>query len=164
MTIRNLCFAWALVGVACFQQVRSGETLPESVRVYNEGVRWGRFSAAAGRVPPSERADFVDKREEIADDLRLTDYEVSSITSLPDGKAKVRIKYTWYLDSVGTVHETWSDQAWTHQGKVWILVSEVRARGESMPGLQDSVEREPVPEVPDVETEKVPEATARVAN
>lgn len=127
----------SIIGVGCLQQVRQGETLPESLRVYNEGVRWGRFTAAAGRVPPAERVDFVNRREEIAEDLRLTDYEVSSITTRSEGRATVRIKYTWYLDSIGTVHDTWADQSWMQKGKVWLLVDETRARGPAMPGLPD---------------------------
>ena len=125
----------AALAAGCMSSARAGETLPESLRTYHEGGRWGRYAAAAGRVPAAERADFVAEREELAEDLRLTDYEVMAVTPAGADRARVRIKYTWYLDSVGTVHDTWAEQAWEHQGKLWLLVDERWVRGPAMPGV-----------------------------
>jgi hypothetical protein len=110
------------------------ETLMDAIRTYNEGVRWERFSAAAARVPAKEREAFLDEREELAEDLRITDYEVVRVKDKGDA-ADVQVKLTWYKDSEGTVRETWAKQAWEHRGKAWRIVDESRVRGAEMPGL-----------------------------
>jgi hypothetical protein len=111
------------------------ETLMDAVRTYNDGVRWERFTAAAARVPSKEREEFLDEREALAEDLRITDYEVVRVKDRDDG-AEVQVKLTWYKDSEGTVRETWAKQAWERHGKAWRIVEESRVRGAEMPGLE----------------------------
>jgi hypothetical protein len=112
------------------------DALMESVTTYNEGVRWERFTAAAAVVPPAEREEFLDEREELARDLRITDYEVVRVASKGD-RAEIQIKLTWYLDTRGTVHDTWVRQRWERHGPAWRVVDERRVRGEAMPGLAE---------------------------
>lgn len=131
---RMAIFAMAAVACAACGATPKGETLMEAVRTYNEGVRWERFAAAASRVPARERETFLDEREELAEDLRITDYEVVRVKDKGD-VADVQVKLTWYKDSEGTVHETWAKQAWERQGKAWRIVGEARVRGADMPGL-----------------------------
>jgi hypothetical protein len=121
---------------ACGAAPRSGETLIDSVRTYHEGIRWSRIPAAASRVPADERDDFISEWNRLADDLRITDYEVIQVAQ---GRraSKVEVKYTWYLDSRGIVHETHAAEDWERHGKVWIRVAEHRVRGEQMPGLAE---------------------------
>ena len=45
---------------------KTEDTLDESVRVYNEGVRWARYEVAAKHVPPKQRSQFVDDWDERA--------------------------------------------------------------------------------------------------
>ena len=113
------------------------DVLMESVRTYNEGVRWARFTAAAVAVPPAERDQFLDEREALAEDLRITDYEVVRVANHAR-TADVQVKMTWFLDSRGTVHDTWIRQRWERQGKAWRVVDERRVRGEAMPGLAEA--------------------------
>jgi hypothetical protein len=107
----------------------------DAVRTYNDGVRWERFTAAATAVPPRERDAFLDEREELADDLRISDYEVVRVKDRGPDEADVQVKLTWYRDSVGTVRETWARQRWERQGKSWRITAEERVRGDDMPGL-----------------------------
>jgi hypothetical protein len=118
---------------ACGARPRS-ETLMDAVRTYNDGVRWERFSAAAAVVPPREREAFLDEREELAEDLRISEYEVVRVKDRGDG-ADVQVKLTWYRDSVGTVRKTWARQRWERQGSSWRITGEERVRGDDMPGL-----------------------------
>ena len=115
------------------------DKLMESVETYNDGVRWQRFSAAAAAVPPAERSQFLDDHEALADDLKITDYEVVRVAA-HDERAEVQVKLTWFLDSRGTVHDTWVRQQWERQGGGWRVVDERRVRGEPMPGLAEEVE------------------------
>ena len=45
---------------------KAGDTLGESVRSYNDGVRWQRYDNAAIHVPAAERSQFIDDADERA--------------------------------------------------------------------------------------------------
>jgi hypothetical protein len=129
--------AWLLAVallVGCATAPNRGENLLESVRTYHEGVRWERFPAAASRVPPAERDDFIEERDRLAEDLKISDYEVVRVTA-GENDAKVQVKYTWYLDSEGSVRHTHAIEGWERRGKVWVIVEERHLRGDEMPGL-----------------------------
>jgi len=124
-----------LVLAACGGAQRS-ESLMEAVRTYNDGVRWERFTAAAAVVPARERDAFLDEREELAEDLRISDYEIVRVKDRGPDAAEVQVKVTWYRDSIGTVKDTWAAQRWERQGKAWRIIGERLVRGEEMPGLE----------------------------
>ncbi len=134
-------FAVVLVLAACHAP-RSGDTLGESVRSYNEGVRWQRYAVAATHVPEKERAQFVDDADERSKDLKITDYEVVKVEQKGDAEAKVQVKVSWYLDSEGKLNETQAVQTWERHGKTWLVVDESRLRGPEMPGLREAPTQE----------------------
>lgn len=134
MMKRALVLLVIMSGGGCAHAPR-GESLMDAVRTYNEGVRWERFTAAAAAVPAPERDAFLDEREELAEDLRISDYEVVRVKDRGPDAAEVQVKLTWYQDSVGTVRETWARQRWERQGKSWRITGERRVRGDDMPGL-----------------------------
>jgi hypothetical protein len=134
--MRSICAFVVVVACACGGSPRSPESLLESVRTYHEGIRWSRIPIAASRVPADERADFITEWDKLADDLRITDYELLQVAQ-GDETSRVEVKYTWYLDSRLVVHETRATEDWERQGKVWIRVAERRLRGEKMPGLAE---------------------------
>lgn len=135
---------WAMVttiGMAgCSAAQKDTETLTESIRVYNEGVRWQRYSVAATAIPPKERSKFVDEMDERANDLKITDYEIVKVDGAGAKAAKVQVKLSWYSDREGTLRETHALQSWERHGKHWWMVDAVRVRGDEMPGLTDRVE------------------------
>lgn len=133
--------ALILMAAACHAP-RSGETLTESVRAYNEGVRWQRYAVAATHIPPEQRSDFVDEADERSKDLKITDYEVVKVEQKGDTEAKVQVKVSWYLDSVGKLNETQAVQTWERHGKTWLVVDESRLRGAEMPGLREAPTQE----------------------
>jgi hypothetical protein len=137
--MRSLLIALTLA--ACMPPSTQGAALYDAARTYTEGVRWERFEAAAVVIPPAERAAFLDERDVLAEDLRITDSEITQVAQ--HGRtAEVSVKHAWYKDSEGTLHETVVKQAWERQGKAWRLVDEYRARGDAMPGVR---ERDPAP-------------------
>ena len=113
------------------------DTLAESIRSYNDGVRWGRYEVAASRVPVRERNQFVDDMDERSEDVKITDYEIVNVAAKGTREAKVRIKIAWYRASENTVHETHALQTWERKGKQWFMVHEARVRGHEMPGLPE---------------------------
>ena len=120
-------------------QVRTQEDLTDSVRAYNDGVRWERFEVAAVAVPPPQRSQFVDEMDERAADLKITDYEVVKVSPRGEREARVQIKLSWYRSSDGSVRETHALQTWERHGTAWWMVDETRLRGAEMPGLPESV-------------------------
>jgi hypothetical protein len=112
----------------------------ESVRQFNEGVRWERFGNAAGAIPPKERSQFVDEMDQRAGDLKITDYEVVRVDPHGEREAKVQVKLSWYKASEGTLRETHAVQTWERHGKSWWMVDEIRLRGAEMPGLSERPE------------------------
>jgi 5,10-methenyltetrahydromethanopterin hydrogenase len=120
-------------------QVHPEEDLPDSIRQFNDGVRWGRYEVAASSIPAIQRAQFVDDMDERANDLKITDYDIVKVDPHGSREAHVQIKISWYKASEGTVHETHALQTWERQGKTWLMVEEKRLRGSEMPGLSESV-------------------------
>src|SRR5262245_29864293 len=116
---------WFVVLMGC-ASAKQGDTLADSVRQYNDGVRWERFAVAAVHVPPKERSAFVDQADERAHDLKITEYEVVDIAQTSDREASVQVKLAWYRTSEGTLRETRLRQTWEKHGKTWWMVDEAR--------------------------------------
>jgi hypothetical protein len=141
---------WFVLLAGC-ASAKSGDTLADSVRVYNDGVRWGRFAVAAKHVPPQERSTFVEDADERANDLKITDYEVVNVEAKGAREAVVQVKVSWYRESEGTLRETQALQTWERHGKTWWMVDEARLKGHEMPGLQEPLTKDPVPVAADQE-------------
>ena len=127
------------LGACGAPQIRGENDLSESIRQFNDGVRWERFSAAASSLPPPQRSQFVDDMDQRASDLKITDYEVLRVDPHGPQEARVQIKLSWYKASEGTLRETHAMQTWELHGKNWWMVDETRLRGAEMPGLAESV-------------------------
>jgi hypothetical protein len=138
-----------VVLAACGGNQQTTETLAESIRSFNEGVRWQRYEVAAVSVPPRERSKFVEDMDERAENLKITDYEIVRVDRTRDKEAKVHIKVSWYMDNEGTLKETHAMQVWQRRGKAWLMVDQTRYRGDEMPGLMEPIEeieeKEPPP-------------------
>jgi len=153
-----------LLAGACATSGQQRQSFMGAVRGYNDDVRWQRPTHAAAFIPPAERDDFVDEREELSEDLRIDDYELSRVRMDRAGnRAEVQVKYTWHRDSKGLVHDTTTLQKWERRGKLWQLTEETRLRGEEMPGVPEPPEaEEPAETEPEAEepAETEPEGPA----
>lgn len=131
-----------IFGLGCGGPPLRGQAdLSESIRQFNDGVRWERFAAAAVALPPRDRSQFVEEMDQRAADLKITDYEVVRVDPHGANQARVQVKLSWYRTSEGTVHETHAVQLWEHHGKAWWMVEETRLRGTEMPGLAEAPNR-----------------------
>ena len=129
-----LCWVWAIA--ACAGPGKA-EPLANTVRAYNDAVRWQRFQVAAAHVPASRQDHFLDQRDRIHDDLRINDYEVIRVRYDQNGsRARVHVKFVWHRDSEGIVRDTHAVQTWHRQGKHWLLMRETHLRGAPMPGVE----------------------------
>ena len=133
--------AMAVIAIAlagCGASLHSEADLSETIRQFNDGVRWERFAAAATAIPPRERSQFVEDMDQRAADLKITDYEIVRVDPRGEREARVQIKLSWYKATEGTVHETHAVQTWERHGKLWWMVDEIRLRGAEMPGLAEA--------------------------
>ena len=132
---------------ACGGSASQRADLVADLRGYGDGIRWRDFNAAALRVLPAQRQDFMDDHEQLEDDLRVADWELRRLTyDRSRNHAEVHIEWTWLLDSRGIVHSTVSRQLWKRHGKQWILHREERLRGDRMPGMAEPRKRRKTPE------------------
>ena len=131
-----------LVLAACGSPQQTTENLADSIRSYNEGVRWQRYEVAAVSIPPRERSKFVEAMDKRSEDLRITDYEIVNVDRTGPKEAKVQVKVSWYKDTEGKLHETHATQTWQRRGKLWLMVEEERRRGDEMPGLMEPLRDE----------------------
>lgn len=142
--IRLAVLAALIAAAGCgTNKLKRANKLLDDVRGYHEAIRWNKPAQAAVRLPMAERDAFVNEREELAEDLRVSDYELVRVRYAKGNKlrAKVRVRYEWHLDSRGILHKTWANEEWERQGKRWILKDEHRAHGEPMPGLAEPPEK-----------------------
>src|SRR5690349_16051695 len=105
----------------CGAAGRDADTLTESVRTFNEAVRWQRYAVAATVLPAPQRARFVDEMDERGNDLKITDYEVVKVENRGVRGAQVQVKLSWYKESEGTLRETHAMQTWEQHGKAWMM-------------------------------------------
>ena len=137
--MKHAILAILVLAAGCVPPSGQAFALTDAVRTYIEGVKWERFENAAAVLPPRERNAFLDERDLLAKDLRITDTEILRVTQR-ERRAEVQVKLTWYSDREGVVHDSVATQRWERQGKVWRLIDEFRARGEAMPGLREDAE------------------------
>ena len=107
------------------------------IRAYNEGLRWDKLPQSAVRIPPAERDAFLDEREQLQDELRIDDFDITRLKTEGETKdrADVQIRWVWHMDREGIVKETTSKQSWKRHGSRWLMLHEVFVRGDEMPGL-----------------------------
>ena len=126
-------FAWPAAGCLSAKRV---EPLGDAVRQYNQAVRWERFEMAAARLPAKQRDDFLDRRDQLSDELRISHIEVVRVRHDKTGRrANVQVKYTWHLDSRGVVHTTHTVQRWERPSSSWQVLAERHLRGEPLPHI-----------------------------
>jgi hypothetical protein len=126
-----------LLGSACAGMTgrKDTEEFMDDVRSFQEGLRWQKYELTVDYLPTGVREKFLATHDEMDHDLRIDDYEVQ-VVHLADEhtSATVTVKYTWHLDSVGTVHDTIVEEKWKKLGKNWHIVTYAYKRGdESMP-------------------------------
>jgi hypothetical protein len=117
----------------CGTAAQRNEDLLYDVRTFQEGLRWRKYEMAADYVPAAIREKFLEAHDEVDGDLRIDDYELERVKLDEASAATVRVKYTWHLNSVGTVHDTVVEQRWERQGKVWRITANAHKKGEEMP-------------------------------
>lgn len=139
------------------------ESLMGSVRNYAEAILWQKHEAAAIHRAPLFREEFLAKREELEEDLRVVEYQLQRVKEGQRGNkiAVVLLKFRWHLDSEGIVRTSTVEQHWEKKNRQWILTTEFLARGTDMPGLDTPPKgREPTDDDDAADPSEVPSGGA----
>src|SRR5579862_8598247 len=115
---RALILAVALAACAA---PKATESLSDTIRSYNDSIRWERYEVAAVHLPAKERSERLDEWDERAHDLKITDYDIVKVDQKGPREARVTIKLSWYLESEGKLHETHTQQVWERHDRDWIM-------------------------------------------
>jgi len=114
--------------------------LRDSIRSFNQQIRWGRWGGAATLVLEENREAWMAERIQGGRGIKVTEVSVLGVES--DGPratdAKVMIGIAYYRESDMTLNRSVWMQKWTHTRNGWQLKSEKKHVRETP---QESVEK-----------------------
>ena len=109
--------------------------LRDTLRSFNQQVRWGLWPGAARHVDQKMRRDWLESRLAAAQGLKMTDVRLVNVSS--DGprsrEAKAVVTLTWYRTADMKVYQSHWLQTWEHTRNGWRLMKEDRQLKESVP-------------------------------
>jgi hypothetical protein len=127
MSLKKIFLFVALLAIvsSCGFYQSPTEKLKESVRYFNEGVRWGRLQDVMARVDPMTEEHFLEMHKDFGKLIKVEHYEVASFNvDLEKKLAQVGIKLVWYRVDEMLVHETVLLQRWEERKGKWLMVAE----------------------------------------
>ncbi len=136
-----LAFAIAVLGllgglVGCNPGGKSGgEKFLADVSSFNNAVRWDRREEALARMTPAMRTAYLDRQEEIEDDVRVDDWELYRADVHKD-VGTVRVRFWWHREREAVVQKTYVDQRWKKIGGRWLIVRARTRTGEPLPNFE----------------------------
>ena len=74
------------LALACAGNAKRTDDMMHDIRAFNEGLRWDKLPQSAVRIPPAERDAFLDEREQLQDELRIDDYDITRLKT--EGKLR----------------------------------------------------------------------------
>ncbi|MFH1130548.1 MAG: hypothetical protein V1754_04390 [Pseudomonadota bacterium] len=121
------------VGAACSGPRK--ESLIESLREYNDGVRWGRTDWSIDYLPKEKQAPLLNRWATLSD-LRITGYIFTSLQMEGSERAVATVQINWYSQSQMRVHSSVVQQVWVWvKGEKWQLKDQRWVSGAPFPLL-----------------------------
>jgi len=115
----------------------ANEQLVQEVTAFNDAVRWDRRELALQRLPPARRNAFLDRLEEIEDDVRIDDWELDRAeVQWKQGRARFRMHFVWHREREAIVRKTYLEQRWRRMGKRWLMTKVVTRLGPPVPWFE----------------------------
>mgnify|MGYP006151331193 CR=1 FL=1 len=114
--------------------------LRDTVRVFNQQIRWGQWPSAASHVDMKARSEWLATRLAAAQNLKMSDVRLVRVSS--DGprstEATVIVTLSWYRISDMKVKNSHWVQTWSHTGHGWKLTKEKRQIAAPKPPPKDT--------------------------
>ena len=125
---------------------RRQDDLMHDARMWNDDFRWGRWEIVGQSLLPEENALFQERRNLVADDLVIADYEVTGVRFLEGSRAAtVDVALEWYKKSDPTVRQSTLQQRWERGADRWMMIKQRRVRGARFPLVPEPVEEKAAP-------------------
>jgi hypothetical protein len=145
MTVRGLILLCLLSGCVNPHTTDPKEILRDSVRSFNDALRWQNFSEAISYLPPERRQRFLDHANNLRDEVEISDYEITSSQPKGPERVEIRVQMQWQSKRSGLLRKIELTELWQKGPGDWVVI-DLRQRG---------VERLPLLDVPYGEKEKV---------
>jgi len=125
-----LAVAPAILLPACSGAQNRGDQLRDSVRSYNDALRWGRIERAAEFIPAADRPAFLASKRVAAGGLNVHDVEIRGVQTAADGRAaRVRVALTFSRAGDPRLETHLIDQLWRWSPQMgWQLHERVRVQ------------------------------------
>jgi hypothetical protein len=119
---------------ACMTPAQQKEdNLVRNANELADNIRWQRWDHVIAYMTRQEATLFVQRANQIGEDLVMADKEVTSIDFVPGGeKAHVLVTFTWYSQRNPVVKKTVLEQTWEYKGSRWLLTQQYRIRGDRL--------------------------------
>jgi hypothetical protein len=125
---------------------RREDDLIHDARMWNDDFRWGRWDVVGLSLTAEENALFQERKNLVADDLVIADYEVTGIRFLEGSRAAtVDVTLQWYRKSDPTVRQASVQQRWEQRAGRWMMIRQRRVRGDRFPLVPEPVEEKKAP-------------------
>jgi hypothetical protein len=112
------------------------ENLLESLRAYNDAIRWRMSRQAMRYLRGKARATFIDTVDRRGD-VRVTHYQIQHVKLVGAKRARVVVRFNWYSELRGRMHRTVMTQHWRRKkgDDDWHLSDQRWVRGPTLPLL-----------------------------
>lgn len=113
------------------------DKLVMALRSFNSGVRWQRHKEASAWMVGKLKTRYLDKVEELDEDLRISEVEQLRVTFRKKGKlAIVRYRYRWHTPKEMILRKGVIVQFWKWNKTAWVLIKVRQASGPPLPYFQ----------------------------
>ncbi|MBI5481740.1 MAG: hypothetical protein HY906_22985 [Deltaproteobacteria bacterium] len=124
----------AAAGPGCSGGASSRDKLADSLTLLTDAMRWQQWDTASNHVAPELRKAYLEAHESLADQIDVTDLEVTRRVAAPDGaRMSVVIALSWLAKNDPVVKKTVLEQRWEPRRGTWLIVRERRLRGDPLP-------------------------------
>jgi hypothetical protein len=144
--VRRRVLAAVLVVVmqGCFATATPAQRVTDAARELNLATRFGQVDVAVHHVHHTLQADFLSRRSQWGNQIRILDVELVSIHIANEEHANVAVEVSWSSVTDSLLRTTKVQQDWENVRKGWKLVGERRLSGdtglfgEALPRLEHS--------------------------
>jgi hypothetical protein len=126
-----LALAVAFSGQACIAPPSPSELANDAARDMNLAARFGNLGAAAAHAAEGERTEFLKRRSQWGESIRILDTDLAGFEMKGADKAMVYVRISWLRQDELDVRNTRVEQHWRDlQVGGWQLVREKRFDGD----------------------------------
>ena len=134
VAIHGAALVLLALAVGCSGSASNREKLVDSLTYLVDAMRWQQWDQASIFVAPEARGAYIEAHESLADQIDVTDVEVTRRVAAPDGKTTtIVVSLSWLAKNDPVVKKTVLEQRWELRRSSWLIAKERRLRGDPLP-------------------------------